>query len=255
MTGSQLVGRVGAVLRFVGSEGAAGVSTTQVASATGLARSTAQRILAALTAEGLIDRDPLRGRWFLGPEMFLLGSVAANRYDVTAPTRETIRALAEQTGESAHFSARRGEETVCLASAEGSFPLRSHVLHEGIRFPLGVASAGLAILAHLPPAESSNYAARHADEIARRYGEQHGEALLLRRVAATRRRGYAVNPGLVVPGSWGLGAVVFDSAGSPSWALSLTGVESRFKGTRTSQLGDLLLEAAHTLTRRLARRS
>jgi hypothetical protein len=34
------------------------------------------------------------------------------------------------------------EPPVCLAGAEGSFPLRSHVLREGIRFPLGVASAG-----------------------------------------------------------------------------------------------------------------
>ncbi len=57
-----------------------------------------------------------------------------------------------------------------------------------------------------------------------------------------------------MPGSWGIGAVVFDRAGSPAWALSLTGVESRFNGDRTAQLGALLLEAAHTLTQRIARR-
>ena len=51
------------------------------------------------------------------------------------------------TGESAFYSARRGNETVCLLREDGSFPIRSHVLHEGIRFPLGVASAGQVILA------------------------------------------------------------------------------------------------------------
>lgn len=76
-----------------------------------------------------------------------------------------------------------------------------------------------------------------------------------RRVAATRRRGYAVNPGLVVPGSWGIGAVVFDRTGTPAWALSLTGVQSRFHGDRTAELGSLLLEAAHTLGRRIAHRA
>ncbi|WP_449190974.1 hypothetical protein [Actinoplanes subglobosus] len=47
---------------------------------------------------------------------------------------------------------------------------------------------------------------------------------------------------------------MFDRAGSPAWALSLTGVEPRFNGDRTAQLGTLLLEAAHALTQRIARR-
>ncbi|MBO3742955.1 IclR family transcriptional regulator [Actinoplanes flavus] len=239
MQGSQLVARVAAVLRRVGSGAAQGVTTAEVASATGLPRSTAQRVLAALAEEGFVDRDARRGRWYPGPELFLLGSVAAERYDVTSTAREVLRSLAERTGESAFFSARRGGETVCLAEVEGSFPLRSHVLYEGLRLPLGVASAGLAILAYLPLEEAGPYI--DTPELAKR-------------VAATRRRGYAVNPGLIVPGSWGVGAVVFDRTGAPAWALSLTGVESRFNGDRTAQLGALLLEAAHTLTRRIAHR-
>ncbi|GID47797.1 putative IclR-family regulatory protein [Actinoplanes capillaceus] len=240
MQGSQLVARVAAVLRRVGSGAAQGVTTAEVASATGLPRSTAQRVLAALAEEGFVDRDARRGRWYPGPELFLLGSVAAERYDVTSTAREVLRSLAERTGESAFFSARRGGETVCLAEVEGSFPLRSHVLYEGLRLPLGVASAGLAILAYLPLEEAGPYI--DTPELAKR-------------VAATRRRGYAVNPGLIVPGSWGVGAVVFDRTGAPAWALSLTGVESRFNGDRTAQLGALLLEAAHALTRRIAHRS
>ncbi|WP_306204606.1 IclR family transcriptional regulator [Actinoplanes sp. RD1] len=254
MQGSQLVSRIGAVLRRVGSGAAAGVTTAEVAAATGLPRSTTQRVLAALAEEGFVDRDAVRGRWHLGPEMFLLGSVAAERYDVTSIARDILRTLAEQSGESAFFSARRGDETVCLAGAEGSFPLRSHVLHEGIRFPLGVASAGLAILAYLPAADAREYARRRGGDLATAYGDSHDTASLMRRVTATRRRGYAVNPGLLVPGSWGIGAVVFDRSGSPAWALSLTGVESRFHGARTAQLGALLLDAAHTLSQRIPRR-
>jgi DNA-binding IclR family transcriptional regulator len=254
MAGAQLVTRVGAVLRGIGASASQGMTTAEVASATGLARSTAQRVLAALAAEGLVDRDPARGRWFLGPEMFLLGAVAAERYDVTSTAREALRSLSEQTGESAFFSARRGDETVCLAGEEGSFPLRSHVLHDGIRFPLGVASAGLAILAHLPLADAERYARDHGAALARAYGDPHGTTPLLRRIARTRRNGYAVNPGLIVPGSWGIGAVVFDAAGAPAWALSLTGVESRFSPERIPRLGALLLDAAHALSLRLAAR-
>jgi DNA-binding IclR family transcriptional regulator len=254
MQGSQLVVRVAAVLRRVGSSASEGVTTAEVATATGLPRSTAQRVLAALAAEGFVDRDARRGRWYLGPELFLLGSVAAERYDVTSTARDILRSLAGKTGESAYFSARRGDETVCLAGEEGSFPLRSHVLYEGIRLPLGVASAGLAILALLPLEDAEVYVRSRGAELAAAYGAPHESEPLTRRVAATRKRGYSVNPGLVVPGSWGIGAVVFDRTGSPAWALSLTGVESRFNGDRTAQLGALLLEAAHTLTQRIARR-
>ncbi|GMA94558.1 putative IclR-family regulatory protein [Pseudolysinimonas kribbensis] len=251
MAGTQLIGRTTAILRQVGASASAGVSTSEVAAATGLPRSTAQRVLAALAADGFVDRDTARGRWYLGPEMFLLGAVAAERYDVTATARPVVRALSERTGESAFLSARRGDETVCLIAQEGSFPLRSHVLHEGIRFPLGVASAGLAILAHLPPAESDAYTRREGPRLEASYGAAHAIRPLLARIAQTRRLGYAVNPGLIVAGSWGLGAAVFDHDGAPAWAISLNGVESRLAGERTAQLGVLLLEAAHTLSRRL----
>ncbi|BBH68495.1 putative IclR-family regulatory protein [Actinoplanes sp. OR16] len=254
MQGTQLIVRAAAILRRVGSGGAEGVTTADVAAATDLPRSTAQRVLAALAEEGFVDRDARRGRWHLGPELFLLGSVAAERYDVTSTARDILRSLAAKTGESAFFSARRGAETVCLAGEEGSFPLRSHVLHEGIRLPLGVASAGLAILAYLPLEDAEIYIKSRDQELASAYGDQHAALPLTRRLTATRRRGYAVNPGLIVPGSWGIGAAVFDRTGSPAWALSLTGVESRFNGDRTAHLGALLLEAAHALTQRISRR-
>ena len=157
--------------------------------------------------------------------------------------------MAASTGESAFFSARRGDETVCLVREDGSFPLRSHVLHEGIRFPLGVASAGLAILAHLPEREQEAYLSRA--ELTSTWGNLHSAEGLRDRVAETRRVGYATNPGLIVEGSWGMAAAVFDGAATPAWALSLTGVESRFREERRPELGRLLLDQAHRLTRSL----
>jgi DNA-binding IclR family transcriptional regulator len=157
-----------------------------------------------------------------------------------------VARLARETGESAFFSARRGDETVCVLAEEGSFPLRSHVLHVGIRFPLGVASAGLAILAHLPDADVDGYFARVRPEEG--WGPAHAEPQIRARIAATRETGYAINPGLIVEGSWGMAAAVFDGNGAPAWALSLTGVETRFKPERRRELGDLLLHQAHLLS-------
>ena len=51
---------------------------------------------------------------------------------------------------------------------------------------------------------------------------------------------------------WGIAAAVFDQNGRPAWALSLTGVETRFKADRRQELGTLLLEQAHVLSGRLS---
>jgi DNA-binding IclR family transcriptional regulator len=180
-----------------------------------------------------------------------MGTVAAGRFAVEHLARPALRRLAEATGESAFLSIRRGEETVCLAREEGSFPVRSFVLYEGKRFPLGVASAGIAILAFLPAGEAEPIIEDDRERIAE-YGPTHAAAPLRERLAETRELGYSVNPGLVVEGSYGLGAAVFDPSGRPAWALSLTGIEPRFRPARREELGQELLAEAHRLSTAIA---
>src|SRR5437867_943105 len=130
-----VVGRIGTLLRALAAREPDGASTTDLAGATALPRPTAHRLLTALREEGLVERDESSGAWHLGPECFLLGAAATSRHDITPIARESVLRIARETGESAFFSVRRGNETVCVLREDGSFPIRSHVLHEGIRFP------------------------------------------------------------------------------------------------------------------------
>ncbi|MGK0716576.1 IclR family transcriptional regulator [Leucobacter sp. W1153] len=250
VAGAQVVGRIAAVLRAVSGAMPAGLGTSDIARSATITRPTAHRLLSSLIEQGFIDRDQRTGHWLLGPEIYLMGAVAAERYDISDIAREHVAALAEATGESAFLSARRGDETVCLLRAEGAFPIRSFVLYEGRRFPLGVASAGLAILSFLPEETIERYL--DSVDLEPEYGSQHSAERLRVAIAETRRTGYAVNPGLVVEGSWGMGAAVFGPSGQPAYALSLTGIEPRFSVDRQPALGRLLLEHAHRLTLRLA---
>lgn len=243
-SGTQVVGRVAAVLQAVAAAGTAG--TAEVARSTGLTRPTAHRLLTALAHEGLLDRDGT-GHWALGFELTLLGAVAAQRYPAQDLATPHLRRLAEATGESAFFSARRGDEVICLERAEGSFPVRSHVLHEGLRLPLGVASAGLAILGHLPD-EQLEAALAATRERRSQLGPQHDDAHVRHLVSHVREHGWSLNPGRIVEGSWGMAAAVFDASGQPRYALSLTGIESRFRPPRQQQLGTALLDQAHRLS-------
>ncbi len=253
MPGAQAVTRAALLLRLVTAAGAGGAAGGALAERAGLTRPTAHRLLSALQREGLVDREDGTGHWVPGPELYLMGTVAAARYDVTATARDIVRSLAVRTEESAFLSVRRGDETVCLLREEGSFPIRSFVLSEGVRFPLGVASAGLAILAFLPRHDADAYFERHP-ELSRTWGAAHGEKRLRARLRETQEHGYALNPGLIVEGSWGMGAAVFSREGDPQWALSLTGVQFRFGPDRVAELGRLLLSHAHQLTTRIAAR-
>lgn len=245
--GTQVVRRVGAILRAVGSTGLEGITASDLAAEVGLSRSTVHRLLTALAVEGFLDHEG--ARWRTGPELYLLGAASSPRYNVRGVALPTVLELAELSGESAFFSARRGVESVCLIREDGSFPVRSFVLHEGVRFPLGVASAGLALLAFESDGWIDDYLA--TADLETRFGEPHSASAIRERITATRETGYAVNPGLIVEGSWGMGAAVFDAAGEPQWALSLNGIESRFRPERQEELGRMLVEHAHVLSREL----
>ena len=179
--GTQAVARAASLLRLVTAAGDDGLAVAELARRADLTRPTAHRLLSALRHEGLVDQDERTGRWMPGPELYLMGTVAASRYDITSIARDIVRSLAVRTEESAFLSVRRGDETVCLLREEGSFPIRSFVLSEGVRFPLGVASAGLAILAFLPPHDVDAYLERHP-ELPERWGVAHGEPRLRARL-------------------------------------------------------------------------
>lgn len=243
--GPTVVGRVAAILRSLSAH-PNGAGTSDIAAGAAIPRPSAHRLLAALEVEGLVDRDQQSGRWYLGPETFVLGAASASRFDVTSKAGPYVHRLATETGESAFFSLRRGQQTVVMQREDGDFPIRSHVLYEGARFPLGVVSAGLAVLAYLPDDVIAAYL-EEAD-LASQWGPSHDTRAVLARIEETRTNGWAVNPGLIVEGSWGMAAAVFDSRQSPVGALTLTGIEQRFTPARRQHLGRLLLREANQLS-------
>lgn len=248
--GTQSIERALALLLQVGRTDREGARLTDLVAGSGLAKPTARRALGALVRTGLLEQDETSRRYHLGPESYVLGTLAARRFGIQAQAIDGLVRLAQASGDTAFLSVRRDVHVVCLHREEGPFPIRSHVLQAGDRHPLGVGAGSLAVLAALPDDEIGQAIAANAAIIAKRY-PAYSPASLREAVARTRKDGYALNPGLLMAGSWGIGVVVRDPRGRPVYSVSLAAIESRLDAARRSELVPLLKAEAAKLERLL----
>lgn len=245
--GTQAVARALSLLSLVGRGGAQGLGLGQLASASGLARPTARRLLLALGAARMVEQDRATRRYHLGPETYLLAGFAAERHGIGRHARDSLVRLARETGDTALLTVPQDDHTLCLERIEGDFPVRTHALMRGDRKPAGIGAGALAILAALPVAEADALLARVAPLV--------GDLMpgLLEDLALARARGHALNPGRVVAGSWGLGVAILWPDGRPAGALSIAAVENRMSPARQADLAAALHREAQAIAARLAR--
>jgi DNA-binding IclR family transcriptional regulator len=246
IAGAQVVARTAQLLKLVSQRPGTGYLIAELVPKSGLTRPTVYRLLSALEATGLVEQDPASKRWHLGPEAYVLGTLAAGRFNIERLANDSLIRIADITSESAFLSIRRGGECVCLVREEGTYPIRTHVLQAGDRFPLGVGSAGLAILAALHDCEIDAIVAMNRAQCKLAF-PNYSPRFIEQLVAQTRSAGYAVNRGLLLAGSWGIAAAIRDGAGVPFAALSITAVEARLPSARQRELGALLIEECERL--------
>lgn len=245
-SGSQAVLRALSLLSLVGRGGAAGLGLSDLSGQSGLSRPTARRLLLALGTARMVEQDPVSRRYRLGPEAYLLASFASDRHGILAQAQDSLERIARETGDTALLTVQQDDRAICLQRVEGDFPIRTHALKAGDRNPMGIGAGAMAILAALPEPV--------AEGLMTRIAPMHGalQADLRADLLAARREGYALNPGRVVAGSWGLGLVVRWPDGRPAAALSLAAIENRMRPDRVPELVALLRREAAVVAAKLA---
>lgn len=253
LTGAQSVDRALRLLSLVGRAGERGIGLAEVVEASGINKPTARRLLLALIRAGLVHQAEDDRRYHLGEEAYILGTLASPRFGLLRLAMPSLSRLALKTGDTTFLSARRDPVSVCLHREEGTFPIRTHALQVGYEHPLGVGAGSLAILAALPEAEAETMLQRNAAVLEARFPAVTPDALR-RHVELARARGYAVNPGLILVNSWGVGAAIRHPDGSPLGALSIAAIDGRMQPPRQGELGQLLTAEAAIVERALADR-
>lgn len=217
----------------------------QIAELTGLHPSTAHRILAAMSADRLVDRiEP--GSYRLGMRLLELGTLVRSRISVREVALPIMRELHAQTGETVNLSVRHDDEIVYVErTSSGRSAMRIvHVI--GARAPLHVTAAGKLFLLEDGQARLREYAKRtglapHSKNSITTL------AMLERDLERTQKQGYATDNEEVEAGVRCVAAPVRDDDGRMIAALSLSTPADRMK----PQWGPLVKDTAERICRAL----
>jgi DNA-binding IclR family transcriptional regulator len=141
----QVIARAAAILRALEDE-AFGLSLAQIAQRVGLARSTVQRIVAALEQEKLVIGASPTGGIMLGPAILrLAGSVGS---DFVSLMRPMLAKVSEELAETVDLAAIKKNRLIFIHQVVGPQRLRT-VSAVGETFPLYCTANGKAYLATL----------------------------------------------------------------------------------------------------------
>lgn len=198
---------------------------TDIATAAGLDKATALRLLEVLVHDGFVTRDASTKQFSLGPELMVLGAAALRRFDPRPLVRPSLLRLTGAFQDSIVLSIPSGTESLCIDVEDGSYPIRANYLTVGSRRPLGVGAGSLALLAWMPDAEREAALEALAGQLGRY--PRITVALLEERIAQARERGYAVLLDVVVERMGGIAMPILDPQGRPVAALSIAALSER----------------------------
>ena len=200
------------------------MTLSELAEASGHAKSTVYGLLSSMRGAGLIDQDPDTGRYELGMRLFEYGSAVQRTRSILTLAKEPMQKLVERTGESASLSMLDRGEALVLAHAEPDSAF--HIVSEtGAHLPSFCTAQGKVLLSALPRAS------------VRRIFETHVQAFtphtaltfeaLEADLQSVRSSGYAVENGEFRVGVRGVAAPVRTQRGEIKYALGLIGLFRR----------------------------
>jgi DNA-binding IclR family transcriptional regulator len=209
---------------------------TQLVRATGLAKTTAHRLVSALEAHGLIRFEGGFG-YRLGPLLYRLGTRAVADIPLAGVARPILERLTEETGESSQLYVRFDDVRVCVAAVESPNELRT-IVAVGAELPLARGSAGKALLASAPVGDQERFAGDSADPD--RFEQQ---------LVTVRRRGWAQSAEEREPGVGSVSAPVHGPAGDVVAAVSVSGPVGRMRGSLARRYAPAVVAAGREIER------
>lgn len=240
-TGTQAVDRAAQLLRVV-VEADRPISFTELVDESGLARSTVSRLLSALEANHLLERNAAGG--YRSGALFALFAARHDPWSQVARLAEPVlRELVEATGETVNLAIARGDTVVQIAQVDSAYVLGARDWSK-VDVPAHVSAMGKVLIAYgalpLPAGELESWTRHSVSSVSQ----------LQRQLASIRRVGYAVTRGELEIGLDAVAVPVHGADGDVVAALGVSGPSARMERT-LDDIGRQLTEYATSVSQLL----
>jgi IclR family transcriptional regulator, acetate operon repressor len=211
------------------------VALTDLASAAGLPKSTASRLITALERRGLVEQDGERGRLRPGPAILRVAERSMLERNIVELSRPALDALADATGETINLAVPGPDGVEHIAQVDSRHFLGAgQWLGRSVGYEHSANGKVFAAFGRAPAGSSG--------------------ATPVRELQAVRREGFATSIDELEVGLSAVAAPVRGARGEVIAALSVSGPTLRMPPERIAELQELLISEARTLSRRLGHR-
>ncbi|GAA1818830.1 IclR family transcriptional regulator [Nesterenkonia flava] len=219
---------------------------SEIAELLGVHRSTALRILQALTESGLTRRNA-DGSYSIGYRLAGLAAVAAEQFDLRAVARPVLTQLGQACGHTIHLAALEGSEVVYADKIEqpGTVRMYSQV---GQRVRLHTSGVGKAILAYQDQEQVERMLADYEFDTFTETTLASREQLDAELVAI-RERGWAQDDGEFEDYVNCVAMPIRDALGNVNGAVSITAIKAQADLTALQELLPRLEDVTRSISR------
>ncbi|OHV88384.1 HTH-type transcriptional regulator BhcR [Mesorhizobium sp. ORS 3428] len=226
---------------------ASGLSLSEIAARSGIAASTAYRMLTTLESHGMVEFDSTDQLWSIGVETYRMGAAFLRRRKLVDRARIVMQELMEKTGETANLGVAEDDCVVFVSQVETHQAIRAF-FRPGTRSSFHASGIGKAVLAHLEP---ERVAAILRKAGLQRYTDKtlFDISALARDLATIKHRGWSVDDEERHPGMRCVAAAIFNEFGEPIGGVSVSGPTVRVTPERLAEIGPLVRDAADEVTK------
>lgn len=222
---------------------------TEIATMLDLNKSNVHSILSTFKAMDYLEQDPESGRYHLGIGIFSLCRALGDSFSITQVAKPYLQELSNITNERVYLGIPKEDEVIYL---EAMYPAESTNLMRtimGENAKMYCTGIGKAMLAYYPEELIDEYAGRKLAPYTEKTITE--KDALIRELARTRERGYAIDD---MEHEYGIRCVampVRNRQGSVEAAVSISGPSLRFEEDRILELANLLAKTIHKIEQRL----
>lgn len=220
---------------------------TELATACGLSKSNAHRLLRTLEDCRYVRQDPVGKTYEPTLRIWEFGIRVFRRLDLRTIAADHLRRLAAETGESVHLSVLDNNEVLYLDKVESTHAVRAFI-GIGDRAPAYCTATGKAMLAFMPPR-----AVEDATRAMKRFTPLTpiDHTKLDADLERIRTQGYSITGGEWRAGVLGIAAPIRSSGGLVAGGVGIAGPEARMRKADFDQQVTAVLAAATAISKSL----